>query len=56
MRNLLVTFSFLVYTISLFGEFPSGFAAISVMKDLDPTSMSLAPNGDIFLTEKKSLI
>lgn len=56
MRNLLVIVSFLVYAISLFGQFPSGFAAISVMKDLDPTSMSLAPNGDIFLTEKNGIV
>jgi len=41
---------------SLFAQFPAGFAAINVVQNLDPTAMTLAPNGDIFLAEKNGRV
>ncbi|MFM9948846.1 MAG: PQQ-dependent sugar dehydrogenase [Saprospiraceae bacterium] len=37
-------------------QFPTGFAGISVVSNLDPTAMTLAPNGDIFLAEKNGRV
>lgn len=39
-----------------YAQFPAGFAAITVLQDLDPTAMTLAPNGDIFITEKNGRV
>lgn len=37
-------------------QFPNGFAAISIADQLDPTAMTLAPNGDLFLAEKNGRV
>jgi glucose/arabinose dehydrogenase len=37
-------------------QFPAGFAAISLAQNLDPTVMTLTPNGDLLLCEKSGRI
>ncbi len=52
MRLLFVFVCLLWNLVPSFSQFPSGFAALSVAEQLDPTNMTLAPNGDIFVLEK----
>ncbi|PTM10237.1 MAG: hypothetical protein DA408_16500 [Bacteroidetes bacterium] len=56
MRNTILLCLAVLAFHTLFAQFPAGFTAVSVLQNLDPTAMTLAPNGDIFLTEKSGTV
>ncbi len=47
---LLIIHSFCIQ--SVFAQLPEGFAQVRVAEQLDPTAMTMAPDGRIFITEK----
>jgi glucose/arabinose dehydrogenase len=56
MRYPFLVLFFVSLCIGANAQFPAGFAAISVAQNLDPTVMTLAPNGDLLLCEKSGKV
>lgn len=56
MRLFSLSILFSLTIVTLTAQFPADFAAITILNQLDPTAMTLAPNGDIFLAEKSGRV